>query len=92
MLAAARARGGHWVDTFYHYGVGANTGPLRTQSLPGDLLEGRDWDLRRTDVDIDVSAAVPQLGTWPLVGLRWAQRTARRFPGLVSRTMPRTSP
>ena len=64
VLAAARARGGHWVDTFHHYGVGANTGPLRQQSLPEDLLDGRDWDLRRTDVDIDVSAAVPQLGSW----------------------------
>ena len=64
VLAAARAGGGHWVDTFHHYGVGASTGSLRRQSLPEDLLEGRDWDLRRTNVKIDVSAAVPQLRTW----------------------------
>ena len=64
VLAAARARGGHWVDTFHHYGVGANTGPLRQQSLPEDLLDGRDWNLRRTNVSIDVSQAVPQLGNW----------------------------
>ena len=56
--------GGHWVDTFHHYGAGTGLGPLRRQYLPSDLLDNRDWDLRRTDVDVDVSAQVPGLGTW----------------------------
>ena len=63
-LARARRADGQWVDTFHHYGVGANSGALRRQRLPTDLLEGRDWNLRRTNVSIDVSDAVPELGSW----------------------------
>ena len=63
-LQAAERAGGQWVDTFHHYGVGDDLGPLRSQSLPQDLLDGTDWNLRRTGVDIDVSAQVPDLGTW----------------------------
>ena len=62
--ARDKSVGGHWVDTFHHYGAGTNLGPLRRQYLPSDLLDDRDWDLRRTDVEIDVSTQVPSLGTW----------------------------
>ena len=56
--------GGHWVDTFHHYGAGTDLGPLRRQYLPTELLDNRNWDLRRTDVSIDVSDQVPALGNW----------------------------
>ncbi|MCY4012688.1 MAG: hypothetical protein OXG82_08245 [Gammaproteobacteria bacterium] len=63
---AARASGesGHWVDTFHQYGAGQGLGPLRHRFLPADLLDDRDWNLRREDVDIDVSALAPGLDTW----------------------------
>ena len=63
---AARDAGtqGHWVDSFLQYGAGTGLGPLRRQFLPDDLLDDRDWNLRRTDVDIDVSAQIPGLRTW----------------------------
>ena len=61
-LAAARTGGRHWVDTFHHYGAGSNLGPLWARSLPQDLLDARDWDLRREDVEVDVSAVAPNLG------------------------------
>ncbi len=69
LLAQARrqkssGKGGHWVDTFHQYGVGGDMGPLLRQFLPQDLLDGRDWNLRRRDVDVDVTAQVPSLGTW----------------------------
>ena len=64
VLARARDRGAQWVDTFHHYGVGASPGPLRMRSLPADLLDGRDWNLRRTDVAVDVADAVPALDSW----------------------------
>lgn len=62
--AKTAGTGGHWVDTFHHYGAGTGLGPLRRQYLPDDLLNDQDWDLRRTAVDIDVSSVVPSLGTW----------------------------
>ena len=55
---------GQWVDTFHHYGVGNDLGPLRAQGLPQDLLDNTDWNLRRTNVAVDVSSQVPALGTW----------------------------
>ena len=55
---------GQWVDTFQHYGVGNDLGPLRTLGLPENLLNGSDWNLRRTDVELDVSAQVPSLDKW----------------------------
>ena len=55
---------GQWVDTFQHYGVGDDLGPLRTLGLPANLLNGSDWNLRRTDVELDVSAQVPALDKW----------------------------
>ena len=70
-LAAARTGGRHWVDTFHHYGAGANLGPLWARSLPQDLLDGRDWNLRREDVQIDVSAVAPSLDTGAGPGI-WA--------------------
>ncbi|MDE0191782.1 MAG: VWA domain-containing protein [Gammaproteobacteria bacterium] len=54
---------GHWVDGFHHYGVGADLGALRKRSLPDALLDGTDWNLRRTDVAVDVSEQVPKLDT-----------------------------
>lgn len=63
LLAAARDRRAHWVDTFHHYGAGSNLGPLRERSLPADLLDNQDWNLRRTNVPIDVSAQAPNLDT-----------------------------
>ena len=67
-LADARAardagRGGHWVDTFHHYG-GSRIDGLRRQYLPDELLDERDWNLRRESVAIDVANEVPALGTW----------------------------
>lgn len=56
--------GGHWVDIYHHYGVGTDIGPLRHQYLPQDLLDDTDWDLRRTDVAIDVSTQIPGMATW----------------------------
>lgn len=56
--------GGHWVDTFHHYGAGARLGSLRRQYLPKDLLDDRDWNLRRQNREIDVSNQVPALGVW----------------------------
>ena len=84
--------GGHWVDTFHHYGAGTGLGALRRQYLPTDLLDDRDWNLRREDVAIDVSVQVPSLGTWTVddadfwsgcVMARWGAywNTAARSPG-----------
>ncbi len=61
LLAAARARSGHWVDTFHHYGAGSNLGPLQERKLPANLLNNQDWNLRRTGVQVDVSAQAPNL-------------------------------
>ena len=55
---------GHWVDTFHQYGVGTDLGPLRRQFLPADLLDDVDWNLRREDVEIDVSTQIPGMGVW----------------------------
>ena len=55
---------GQWVDTFNYYGVGNDLGPLRTLGLPQDLLDNVDWNLRRTNVELDVSAQVPALDKW----------------------------
>ena len=63
-LAAARNTGGHWVDAFHHYGVGSDPGPIGRMSLPQDLLEDRDWNLRKTDVAVDIAAQIPGLATW----------------------------
>ena len=68
-LAGARAArdnhvGGHWVDTYHHYGAGTDLGPLRRRYLPADLLDDRDWNLRRENIEIDVSGKVPGLGMW----------------------------
>ena len=61
---AVRQGWGHWVDSFHHYGVGDDLGPLRKRALPRRLLQNRNWNLRRTDVSVDVSDQVPGLGTW----------------------------
>ena len=63
LLSAARAQSGHWVDTFHHYGAGSNLGPFRERKLPANLLNNQDWNLRRTNVEIDVSAQAPNLDT-----------------------------
>ena len=63
MLRAARSQSGHWVDTFHHYGAGSNLGPLQEQTLPANLLNNQDWNLRRTNVQINVSAQAPNLDT-----------------------------
>ena len=62
--ARTNETGGHWVDIYHHYGVGTDLGALRHQYLPEALLNNTDWDLRRTDVAIDVSAQIPGMGTW----------------------------
>lgn len=62
--AAVTAGWGHWVDSFHHYGVGDDLGPLRKRSLPQPLLDNRNWNLRRTDVSVDVSDQIPALGAW----------------------------
>ena len=69
MLRTARGlrdtgAGGHWVDTFHHYGASENPGVLARQYLPDSVLEDRDWDLRQTGVTLDVSAQVPRLDDW----------------------------
>lgn len=56
--------GGHWVDSFHHYGAGTGLGHLRRQYLPADLLDDRDWNLRLEDVQIDLSSQVPSMGSW----------------------------
>ena len=61
---AVTAGRGQWMDTFHHYGVGNDLGPLRTLGLPHDLLDNLDWNLRRTNVELDVSAQVPALDKW----------------------------
>ena len=58
---------GHWVDSFHHYGVGKDLGPLRKQSLPKELLDDTDWDLSK-DMALDVSGQVPRLGSWNVYG------------------------
>ena len=63
LLAAARAQSAHWVDTFHHYGAGSNLGPFQERKLPANLLDNQDWNLRRTNVQIDVSAQAPNLDT-----------------------------
>ncbi|MCY4012171.1 MAG: hypothetical protein OXG82_05580 [Gammaproteobacteria bacterium] len=84
--------GGHWVDTFHHYGAGTALGPLRRQYLPDDLLADLDWDLRGADLEIDVSSLVPSLDKWVVDGedfwngclmARWGAywNTAARGPG-----------
>lgn len=74
-LAAARKAladgGGHWVDTFHHYGIGSDLGPLRKQGLPSDLLNDVDWNLRRQNVEIDVRARVPSVDTGATSGRGW---------------------
>ena len=72
-LSAARTRGAQWVDAYHHYGASENLGPLAEQSLPRDLLDNRDWNLRRTKVDIDVRAQVPSLDTGAASGLGYWQ-------------------
>ena len=66
-LKAARdalaAGGGHWVDTYHQYGVGADLGVLRKQGLPAGVLNNSDWNLRRQDVELDVRAQIPGLDT-----------------------------
>ena len=63
-VAKAAAEGGHWVDSFHQYGYGTSLGPLKRQFLPQDLLDDRDWDLRRKDVNIDVSSQIPNVSDW----------------------------
>lgn len=102
-LTRARRADGQWVDTFHQYGVGAATGALRRQRLPEDLLDGRDWNLRRTNVSIDVSDAVPDLGTWTVddedfwngcLMARWGAYwdPDARPPGWSSSTRPSAPP
>ena len=62
--AKAAAEGGHWVDAYHHYGIGAGLGPLRRLFLPDDLLDDINWNLRRTNVAIDVSTQIPAMGNW----------------------------
>ena len=45
---------GQWLDTFHGYGVGEDMGPLRSRGLPKDLLEDKDWNLRRRNVRVPV--------------------------------------
>ena len=68
-LTAARTGGRHWVDTFHHYGAGSNLGPLGARSLPQELLDDRDWNLRREDVEVDVAAVAPNLDTGAGLGI-----------------------
>ena len=68
-LTAASNSGAHWVDTYHHYGASEDLGPLAQQSLPQDLLNNRDWNLRRTDVEIDLRAQAPSLDTGATRGL-----------------------
>lgn len=68
-LAAARDRGAQWVDMYHQYGATDNLGPLAQRSLPQDLLDDRDWNLRRTDVEIDLRAQAPNLDTGAHQGL-----------------------
>ena len=97
-----RGRGGHWVDGYHQYGVGADMGPLGHQYLPEDLLDDVDWDLRRIGVDIDVAAQIPLMGTWTVndedfwngcVMARWGAywRDDARPPGWAA-TNPRNWP
>ena len=60
--AERQGTGAHWVDTFHHYGVAS--GALRHRYLPTDLLNDRDWNLRRTNVNIDVSGQLPRNQRW----------------------------
>ena len=60
---AIAAGGGHWVDTFHQYGVGADLGLLRKQGLPTGVLNDTDWNLRREAVELDIRAQVPKLDT-----------------------------
>lgn len=59
---AAREGSGHWVDTFHHYGTGADMGPLASRDLP-DFLAASDWNLRRAET-ADISAQAPGARTW----------------------------
>ena len=62
-LSAAKTGGRQWVDMYHHYGAAEGLGPLAERSLPQDLLDDRDWNLRRTNVEIDVRAQAPNLDT-----------------------------
>ena len=55
----------HWVDTFRHYGMSAAS-PLNYRHLPSGVLDNTDWNLRATNVNIDVSEDVPNMnaGVW----------------------------
>lgn len=63
-LAKQDGVGGHWVDAYLSYGMGRNMGPLRRRFLPDGLLDDVDWNLRREDVEIDVSEQIPLMGVW----------------------------
>lgn len=56
---------GQWVDTFQRYGVGKDMGPMRSQGLPPELLNDRDWNLRRPPPQTyDVRTQNPAVGFW----------------------------
>ena len=59
---------GQWVDTFHGYGVGKDLGPLRSRGLPDDLLDDKDWNLRREGVKVDVGE---QFARKPPDGRTW---------------------
>ncbi len=61
--AVAVGKRTHWVDTFRQYGI-SRASPLNHRHLPMDLLNNRDWNLRRTGIAVDVSADVPSMPTW----------------------------
>ena len=74
-LQAARdaiaAGGGQWVDSFNQYGVGNDLGLLRKQGLPQGVLDNTDWNLRRTDLELDVREQAPNLDTGAASGRGW---------------------
>lgn len=72
-LSAARTNGRHWVDMYHHYGAAEDLGALAALRLPQDLLDNRDWNLRRTNVEIDVRAQAPNLDTGAASGLGYWQ-------------------
>ncbi|MCZ0941678.1 MAG: VWA domain-containing protein, partial [Gammaproteobacteria bacterium] len=97
--AAADNAYGQWVDTFQRYGDGEDLGPLRSQGLPTALLENRDWNLRRTNQQIDISAQRPNRPDWVVDDIdfwngclmaRWGAYWATRNDTAQNRVWPVT--